>query len=133
METGVLIALLLGGAQVLGSILVLISTIISNKDERLKNTVEKQEAKIEKFARQIYFLRFVEESVYYELAQANADRPFIALKRDIHQAIASEISIPYESLDGEVKKIIEMGKKIEPIDISSCLYSKGKRDKKDQN
>lgn len=67
METGVLISLILGGAQIIGSVLVLWSTKINSdvsklkdENERLDGELDKKQRTIDRFARQIYFLRFVE-------------------------------------------------------------------------
>lgn len=119
MDTALLFALILGGAQVIGSIIVLISTIISNKNGKLKMEIEKKDKQLIKYARQIYFLRFVEESVYSELAHTNADCHQDTVKKRIHSAIAEETGIRYESMDSEIMRKIEDCRNIKPIDISS--------------
>ena len=128
MDTGITIALLLGGAQIIGSVIVLVSTCISNNNRKLKNEISqlnqrisKKDNRIIRFAKQVYFLRFVEESVYAELAKTNTSKKVRVIKQNVHGAIAKEISVNYESLDCEIRDVLEMSKPIEPINIDSYL------------
>ena len=119
MDTALIVALILGGAQVIGSIIVLVSTIISNRNGRLEREVERKDKQIDRYAKQVYFLRFVEESVYAELAQTNAACHQDTVKKRIHGAIAEKIGIRYESIDSEIMRRIEDCQNIKPIDIGS--------------
>ena len=119
MDIALIVALILGGAQVIGSIIVLISTIISNRNNRLTKEIEKKDKQIVRYAKQLYFLRFVEESVYAELAQTNANCHQDTVKKRIHSAISDKIGIRYNSMDNDILQRIDDSQNIKPIDISS--------------
>ncbi len=128
MDKGVIIAIIFGGAQVIASIIIAVSTHEANKCSRLKDdvlrlskTIEHHNKKIIRYAKQIFFLRFVEESVYAELAKTNTDNSTHVIKRKIHQLIAKELAINYDSMDDEIKKTIEIGRPVEPLDISEYI------------
>lgn len=125
---GIIIALILGGAQVWSGKLALESTRITHEKEKLideisqlKEQHEKDQNKIRRYARQVYFLRFVEESVYAELGRTNTSYQPQAIKGRIHGDIANEIGIQYDSMDSDIKQDIEMSRNIEPIDIRSYI------------
>lgn len=128
METGVLISLILGGAQILGSVLVLWSTKINSDVSKLKEQIKSnkqdlynKQRTIERYARQIYFLRFVEESVYKELECTNTSYTSVQIKREVHSCMENHLDIKYQSLDSEIKQILDCGRSIKAIDISSYV------------
>lgn len=123
-----LISLILGGAQIIGSVLVLWSTKINSdvsklkdENERLDGELDKKQRTIDRFARQIYFLRFVEESVYKELESTNTRYRVSQIKKEIHSCVENHIDIKYQSLDSEIKTILDRGRAVEAIDISSYI------------
>lgn len=123
-----LISLILGGAQIIGSVLVLWSTKINSdvsklkdENERLDGELDKKQRTIERFARQIFFLRFVEESVYKELESTNTRYRTSQIKKEIHTCVENHIDVKYQSLDSEIKTILDRGRTIEAIDITSYI------------
>lgn len=122
--SGIIIAIIIGAAQVISSRQVYKSTKISNDNQRLKDEIsvlqkerEKQERKIYRYAEQIFFLRFVEESVCSELARANTDYTQIEVKKRIHSDIANKIGVSYKSMDSEIKQNCGQNRNIESVDI----------------
>lgn len=119
MDKGILISLILGGAQIIGSVIVLLATIINSRGSKLQieNERLKRDAKI--LAKQVYFLRFVEVSVCEELANIKNKRP-ITLLKNVHRIIANDINVSYQSIDRDVKGYMDTCKNIEPVDVSQC-------------
>lgn len=129
MDTGILIAIILGAAQVVGSLIIAVSTVHSNntsslKDDiiRLKSRYEKLERTKERYAKQLLFLRIVEESVYEELAKANTSYKKAKIKGLVHHSVTEQSGIFYESIDSEIKREagIAFGE-IKPVDIDSYI------------
>lgn len=125
MDKGILIALILAGAQVICGFFVWLNTKLNNKTNNLKEEISqlneklgKKEERLKKFAKQIYFLRFVEESVYGELVKTNTDYTIKGVKQKIHGTIAEMINVKYKSMDDEIKELIDACQSISPIDIS---------------
>lgn len=126
--SGIIIAIIIGAAQVISSREVYKSTKISNDNQRLKDDIdqlkierEKRERKIERYAKQILFLRFVEESVCSELARTNTDYKLLEVKRRIHRDVEEIIEVSYENYDSEIKHDSGKNLIIEPVDILGNL------------
>ena len=129
MEESVLISLIIGGAQIVGSIIVLIATIINSKvgklhddkdrlrdeTDRLKDKVKDQESLLNNMARQIYFLRIVEESVYNELAETNSGYKAKYIKTQIRKSVSKQTSVAY--VDNDISKYIGGSKSFAPVPI----------------
>lgn len=119
MDKGVLISLILGAAQIIGSIIVLIATIINSRVGKLHTENERLKRDAKNFAKQVYFLRFVEVSACEELANIK-NKKSITLMKNVHRTIANDINVPYQSMDKDVRGYLDTCKSTEPIDISNC-------------
>lgn len=131
MDKGILISLIIGGAQIIGSLIVLVATIINSKvgklhddKDRLKDENDKltqkiiaKETQISKMAHQIYFLRFVEESICNELAEKNSEFSQKHIKTQIRKAVSANVNISY--VDNDIKNYIDSYVPITPISIDS--------------
>lgn len=122
---GVIIALILGAAQVWSSYNALKSTKISNENHKLKDDIkylkedgEKQQEKILRYANQILFLRFIEESLYAELEGNSTEYKAKHIKTLIRSDVAMELGIKFnKDIDSEIKQDLNRGEKIEAISI----------------
>ena len=113
MDTGITIALIFGGAQIVASALMMSSTISTNKNGILKK-------RNREFAKAIYFYRVLEESVYKELAETNSPNKAEGIKRKIHSVVKNYLGYPYVNLDTKIMDSIDDEMKpIEAQDISS--------------
>ena len=114
----IVLAGILGASQV-------ISSLISNRNGRLRDKNEALKNQNRRFAKQVYFMRVLEESVIAELCKSNTDYQPLHVKRQIRKAVFDYLGYKYESNDSEIKdSIVDIVKPIEGQDISAYIESK---------
>ena len=114
MDTGIYIALILGAAQIVSTIIMVRSTIAANDNkvlnEKLNQTQKKYEnarARIEEFAKMLLFLRCMEESLCKEISQANTDKDPKQVRKIVRESVTKHLGYQYNLHDSQINDTLK--------------------------